>query len=149
MSVPILTTTGPHRFTKWPQAEYWTILFSRSQIRSRSFVQILSQIRSRSYFFQLFWKWATIRSWSRSYHFPIIPTNQILDIANNFDVGKIWEEQKVSLNFPKEFFTTKHAFLCINFLRCQIFSENFSKIFFECTKIGLYLSQKWSNNDLI
>ena len=32
-------------------SEYWTILFSESQIRSRSFVKIMSQIRSLSFFF--------------------------------------------------------------------------------------------------
>ena len=31
--------------------EYWTILFSESQIRSLSFVKIMSQIRSLSFFF--------------------------------------------------------------------------------------------------
>ena len=31
-------------------SEYWTILFSESQIRSLSFAKIMSQIRSRSFF---------------------------------------------------------------------------------------------------
>ena len=39
--------------------EHCTILFSWSQIRSRSFVKIMSQIRSRSLYFSIFKNWAS------------------------------------------------------------------------------------------
>ena len=88
--------------------EYWTILFSRSQIRSRSFVKIMSQIQLRTHFFNS----SENEPWSRSDHFSIIFRIQIISVANALNL-------RSATIFPKQF-----LFCCISFWKikfCEIF----------------------------